>query len=93
MNTPIIKVMYRAQCFAAAAGYGPEYDVENINIPTLIISISSMDTKIPNILERHKKENKNIISVIYAQFDDIDSIGSHLLPYCVGLFYRSGYYV
>lgn len=73
MNTPIIKVMYRAQCFAAAAGYGPEYDVENINIPTLIISISSMDTKVPNILERHKKENKNIISVIYAQFDDIDS--------------------
>lgn len=65
--------MYRAQCFAAAAGYGPEYDVENINIPTLIISISSMDTKVPNILERHKKENKNIISVIYAQFDDIDS--------------------
>ena len=73
MNTPTIKVMYRAQCFAAAAGYGPEYDVENINIPTLIISISSMDTKVPNILERHKKENKNIISVIYAQFDDIDS--------------------
>lgn len=34
---------------------------------------SSMDTKVPNILERHKKENKNIISVIYAQFDDIDS--------------------
>ena len=29
--------------------------------------------KVPNILERHKKENKNIISVIYAQFDDIDS--------------------
>lgn len=73
MNTPIIKVMYRAQCFAAAAGYGSEYDVENINIPTLIISISSMDTKVPNILERHKKENKNIISVIYSQFDDIDS--------------------
>ena len=80
MNTPIIKVMYRAQCFAAAAGYGSEYDVENINIPTLIISISSMDTKVPNILERHKKENKNIISVIKSIFlaEDIVQIDMYI---------------
>lgn len=37
--------MYRAQCLAAALGYGPEYDAENIDEPTLIISISSTDDK------------------------------------------------
>lgn len=45
-----IKVMYRAQCLAAALGYGPEYDAENIDEPTLIISISSTDDKLPLIM-------------------------------------------
>ena len=45
-----IKVMYRAQCLAAALGYGPEYDAENIDEPTLIISISSTDNKLPLIM-------------------------------------------
>ena len=67
-----LAVMYRAQCFAAAAGYGPEYDVENINVPTMIISISDTDTPIPNILAEHKKENPNIVYVEFLQFDDID---------------------
>lgn len=67
-----LTVMYRAQCFAAAAGYGPEYDVANIDVPTLIISISDTDTPIPNILVEHEKENPNIMHVEFLQFDDID---------------------
>ena len=67
-----LTVMYRAQCFAAAAGYGPEYDVENINVPTLIISISDTDTPILNILAEHAKENPNIVHIEFLQFDDID---------------------
>lgn len=67
-----LSVMFRDQCFAAAAGYGPEYDVENINVPTLIISISDTDTPIPNILAEHEKENPNIVHVEFLQFDDID---------------------
>ena len=67
-----LSVMFRDQCFAAAAGYGPEYAVENINVPTLIISISDTDTPIPNILAEHKKENSNIVHVEFLQFDDID---------------------
>lgn len=65
-----LSVMYRAQCFAAAAGYGPEYDVENIDVPTLIISISDTDTPIPNILAEHEKENPNIVHVEFLQFAD-----------------------
>ena len=42
-----LKVMYRAQCLAAALGHGPEYDAENIDEPTLIISISSTDDQLP----------------------------------------------
>lgn len=37
-----IKVMYRAQCLAAALGYGPEYDAENIDEPTLIIRFPAL---------------------------------------------------
>ena len=32
-----IKVMHREQCFAAAGGYGQEYNTESITIPTMII--------------------------------------------------------
>lgn len=46
-----IKVMYRTQCLAAYLGYGPDFDVENISEPTLIISISSTDDQIPLILK------------------------------------------
>lgn len=52
-----IKVMYRAQCLAAALGYGPEYDAENIDEPTLIISISSTDDKLPLIMNEADNEN------------------------------------
>ena len=45
-----IKVLPRAECFAAAHGWGIEYGIEDFNIPTLIISISSYDTPIPNAL-------------------------------------------
>lgn len=68
-----IKVMHREQCFAAAGGYGQEYNTENITIPTMIISISCLDKTIPNRLEKYRRENKNIINVAYVQFDDIDS--------------------
>lgn len=37
-NRMQIKVMHREQCFAAAGGYGQEYNTENITIPTMIIS-------------------------------------------------------
>lgn len=68
-----IKVMHREQCFAAAGGYGQEYNTESITIPTMIISISCLDKAIPNRLEKYRRENKNIINVAYVQFDDIDS--------------------
>lgn len=68
-----IKVMHREQCFAAAGGYGQEYNTESITIPTIIISISCLDKAIPNRLEKYRRENKNIINVAYVQFDDIDS--------------------
>lgn len=68
-----IKVMHREQCFAAAGGYGQEYNTENITIPTMIISISCLDKAIPNRLEKYRRENKNIINIAYVQFDDIDS--------------------
>ena len=48
-----IKVMYRTQCLAAYLGYGPDFDVENIGEPTLIISISSTDDQIPLIVNYH----------------------------------------
>lgn len=66
-----IKVMYRAQCLAAALGYGPEYDAENIDEPTLIISISSTDDKLPLIM--NEANNENIRHIEYLQFDDIDT--------------------
>ena len=72
-NRMQIKVMHREQCFAAAGGYGQEYNTENITIPTMIISISCLDKAIPNRLEKYRRENKNIINVAYVQFDDIDS--------------------
>ena len=50
-----IKVMYRTQCLAAYLGYGPDFDVENIGEPTLIISISSTDDQIP-LKERGKQD-------------------------------------
>lgn len=42
-----LKMMYRAQCLAAALEHGPEYDAESIDEPTLIISISSTDDQLP----------------------------------------------
>lgn len=69
-----IKVMYRAQCLAAALGHGPEYDIENIDEPTLIISISSTDDKLPLIM--NKARNENIRHIEYLQFDDIDTAES-----------------
>lgn len=69
-----IKVMYRAQCLAAALGHGPEFDTENIDEPTLIISISGTDDEPPLIL--NEAENKNIRHVEYLQFDDIDAAES-----------------
>jgi predicted protein tyrosine phosphatase len=72
-NRMQIKVMHREQCFAAAGGYGQEYNTENITIPTMIISISCLDKAISNRLEKYRRENKNIINVVYVQFDDIDS--------------------
>lgn len=42
-----IKVMYRAQCLAAALGYGPEYDAESIDEPTLIISMRDIPEVLP----------------------------------------------
>lgn len=69
-----IKVMYRAQCLAAVLGYGPEYDTENIDEPTLIISISSTDDKLPLIM--NEAGNENIRHIEYLQFDDIDTVES-----------------
>lgn len=66
-----IKVMYRAQCLAAYLGYGPDFDVESINEPTLIISISSTDDQIPLILK--SGENKMVAHVEFLMFDDIDA--------------------
>lgn len=66
--------MYRAQCLAAALGYGPEYDAENIDEPTLIISISSTDDKLPLIMD--EADNENIRHIEYLQFDDIDTAES-----------------
>lgn len=65
-NRMQIKVMHREQCFAAAGGYGQEYNTENITIPTMIISISCLDKAIPNRLEKYRRENKSIINVAYA---------------------------
>lgn len=65
-----IKVMYRAQCLAAVEGYGPEYDTDNILEPTLIISISSTDDTIPEMLEH--AQNDMVRHVEFLQFDDID---------------------
>lgn len=50
---------------------GPEYDVENIDEPTLIISISSTDDKLPLIM--NEADNENIRHIEYLQFDDIDT--------------------
>lgn len=66
-----IKVMYRTQCLAAYLGYGPDFDVENISEPTLIISISSTDDQIPLILK--SGENKMVAHVEFLMFDDIDT--------------------
>ena len=66
-----IKVMYRAQCLAAYLGYGPDFDAENINEPTIIISISSTDDQIPLILK--SGENKMVAHVEFLMFDDIDA--------------------
>lgn len=65
-----IKVMYRTQCLAAYLGYGPDFDVENIGEPTLIVSISSTDDTIPEMLEQ--AQNNMVRHVEFLQFDDID---------------------
>lgn len=62
-----IKVMHREQCFAAAGGYGQEYNTESITIPTMTISISCLGKAIPNRLEKYRRENKNIINVAYPE--------------------------
>ena len=67
-----IKVMHREQCFAAAGGYGQEYNTESITIPTMIISISCLDKAIPNRLEKYRRENKNIINVAYCHLNIFD---------------------
>lgn len=53
---------------------GPEYDVENIDEPTLIISISSTDDKLPLII--NEADNENIRHIEYLQFDAIDTAES-----------------
>ena len=63
--------MYRAQCLAAALGHGPEYDAENSDEPTLIISICSTDDQ-PSLI-MNEAENENIRHIEYLQFDDIDT--------------------
>lgn len=68
-----IKVFSRAECFAAAHGWGIEYGIADFDVPTLIISISSYDTSIPNALAIDAKKKPDIIKhVEYCQFDDID---------------------
>lgn len=66
-----IKVMYRAQCLAAVEGYGHEYDTDNILEPTLIVSISSTDDAIPEMLEQ--AQNDMVRHVEFLQFDDVDA--------------------
>lgn len=66
-----IKVMYRTQCLAAYLGYGPDFDVENISEPTLIISISSTDDQIPLILK--SGENKIMAISLIADIGIFDS--------------------
>lgn len=66
-----INVMYRSQCLAAYLGCEPDFDVENIAEPTLIISISSTDDQIPLILK--SGENKMVAHVEFLMFDDIDA--------------------
>lgn len=69
-----VRVLPRAECFAAAQGWGREYGIEDITMPTLIISISCYDTSIPNVLAEAAKEKPDIIKhVEFCQFDDIDS--------------------
>lgn len=70
-----IRVMCREECFAYAHGWGKEYNasIEDMSVPTMIISISSYDTPIPNILQEDEKENPLIKHVEFCQFDDIDS--------------------
>ena len=70
-KTMKIKTMYRTQCLAAVEGYGPEYDTDNIMEPTLIVSISSTDDTIPEILEQ--APNDMVRHVEFLQFDDIDA--------------------
>lgn len=67
--------MCREECFACAHGWGREYDagIEDISVPTMIISISSYDTPIPNILQEDEKENLFIVHVEFCQFDDVDT--------------------
>lgn len=66
-----IKVMFRAECLAATLGNGEDYFVENISVPTLILSISGTDEEIPKILA--ETDNPNIIHTEFFQFDDIDT--------------------
>ena len=73
-----IKVMFRDECIATALGYGEEYFVDNISIPSLIFSISSTDEKIPLILK--ESENPNILHAEFFQFDDTDETNSGLTP-------------
>lgn len=72
-----IRVMCREECFAYAHGWGKEYDasIEDMSVPTMIISISSYDTPIPNILQEDEKENPLIkhvefvsLMILIAQF-------------------------
>ena len=67
-----LRVMYRDQCVAAAGGYGPEYNTENITEPTLIISIFGSDDTPPMELLEAAKENHDIIHIEFLEFDDID---------------------
>lgn len=69
-----VQVLPRAECFAAAQGWGREYGIDDITVPTLIISISCYDTPIPNVLAEVAKEKPDIIKYVeFCQFDDIDN--------------------
>ena len=59
-----IKVLPRAECFAAAHGWGIEYGIADFDVPTLIISISSYDTPIPNALAIDAKKSLASLSTL-----------------------------
>lgn len=58
-------------CPVPCCSFGVSTDVENIDEPRLIISISSADDKLPLIM--NEADNENIRHIEYLQFDDIDT--------------------